>query len=454
MSFHHLNTQVELPVDVETAFAYHERTGALQRLLPPWESVRILSSDQSLQVGSQVRMQMRVAGIPLTWLAEHCLYDPPHRFADKAITSPFRSWFHTHRFEAIAADRCRLIDEIEYSLYGGILGDVAHRFSIEHSLKTMFRFRHRITADDLTCWATYQRQLEPMKLIVTGASGLVGSSLLPFLSTLGHYPIAAKRIGNGADTDFQVAAPENWDGCDAVIHLAGKSIADGRWTPEFKRSLRDSRVAPTQTLCKKLASLSHKPKVLLCASATGIYGDRGDETLDEQSSPGIDFLAQLADDWEQACQPARDAGIRVVHLRFGIVLSPRGGALSKLVTPAKWALGGPVGSGKQWWSWIAIDDCLGAIYHALATDSLSGPVNLTSPQPVTNQQFAKTLGHVLGRPALLPAPAPVLRLVLGEMADALLLSSCRALPRRLTETGYTFRFDNLDAALRHLLGKT
>ncbi len=204
---------------------------------------------------------------------------------------------------------------------------------------------------------------------------------------------------------------------------------------------------------KKLASLTRKPKVLLCASAIGIYGDRGDETLDEQSSSGDDFLAQLATDWEQACQPARDAGIRVVHLRFGIVLSPRGGALSKLLTPAKFALGGPAGNGKQWWSWIAIDDCLGAIYHALATESLSGPVNLTAPQPVTNREFAKTLGHVLGRPALLPAPAPVLRLVLGEMADALLLSSCRALPKRLAETGYAFRFNHLEAALRHLLGK-
>lgn len=453
MSQHHLETQVELPVDIETAFAYHERPGALERLLPPWESVRVVSSDQSLQVGSQVQLQMRAAGIPMTWLAEHCLYDPPHEFADKAISSPFRTWLHHHRFEAIAQDRCRLVDEVQYSMYGGFAGDIAQRCFVDQSLQAMFRYRHRITADDLTCWATYQRQLEPMNIIVTGATGLVGSSLLPFLSTLGHRPSAATRTGDGADTDFQVAEPESWNGCDAVIHLAGKSIADGRWTPEFKRSLRDSRVAPTRRLCEKLAAQTQKPKVLLCASAIGIYGNRDDETLNEDSSHGIDFLAKLADDWEQACQPARDAGIRVVHLRFGFILSPRGGALRKLLTPAKLALGGPVGSGKQWWSWIAIDDCLGAIYHALATESLSGPVNLTSPQPVTNQEFATTLGHVLGRPALLPAPAPVLRLMLGEMADALLLSSCRALPSRLIDSGYAFRFDNLAAALRHLLGK-
>ncbi len=420
--------QVDLPVSQQQAFAYHERSGALSRLLPPWQPVRVISSDGSLRVGSQVRMRVPVAGLPLTWLAEHVGYEPPHSFTDIALQSPFRAWKHTHRFEAIASDRCRLIDEVEYQLHGGPIGVALDPALVRPQLSAMFQYRHRVTADDLECLAAYQKQMNPMKVIVTGSSGLVGSALVPFLSILGHQPIAARRVGTDAATDFQVAAPEQWDGCDAVIHLAGKSIADGRWTDEFKRSLRASRVEPTRRLCEKLAEQTHKPKVLLCASAIGIYGDRGNETVDEQSSPGDDFLAQLAVDWEQACRPAEEAGIRVVHLRFGIVLSPRGGALSKLLTPTKLGLGGPAGSGNQWWSWIAIDDCLGAIYHALANPQVSGAVNVTAPQPATNQSFAHTLGKVLRRPSLLRAPAPMLRLMLGEMADALLLTSCRVQP--------------------------
>ena len=208
----------------------------------------------------------------------------------------------------------------------------------------------------------------------------------------------------------------------------------------------------TRSLCESLAKLETKPEVLICASATGIYGSRGNEWLDESSSLGDDFLADVAREWENACQPAIDAGIRVVNARFGLVLSPKGGALQKMLTPAKFA-GGSLGNGRQWWSWIALDDVLGAIYHAIAKSSLSGPVNFVSSDPITNAGFAKTLGQVIGRPAIFPAPAFMLRAALGEMADALLLSSARVKPTKLTESGYQFRFNDLTQFLKYSLGR-
>ena len=234
--------------------------------------------------------------------------------------------------------------------------------------------------------------------------------------------------------------------------MAGKSIADGRWTDAVKREIRDSRVVKTRQLCDRLATLDRPPKTLVCASAIGLYGDRGDEVLDESSPPGNDFLADVAVEWEQACRPAVDAGIRVVHARLGIVLSPDGGALQKTLLPAKLG-GGKLGSGRQWWSWVALDDVVGSIYHAIANDSVHGPMNVVAPEPVRNADFAAVLGRVLRRPAILPAPAAALRLALGEMADALLLSSTRVTPNVLKETNYRFRFSELSSALRYCLGR-
>jgi hypothetical protein len=262
-----------------------------------------------------------------------------------------------------------------------------------------------------------------------------------------------------SDDDQAIAAwrdaseAEKLSEVDAVVHLAGKSIAEGRWDDRVKAEIRDSRVNLTRQLCESLAKLSKRPRVLVCASATGIYGDRGNEVLDERSAPGSGFLADVAQQWEEACRPAIDAGIRVVHARLGVVFSPRGGALQKMLTPAKFC-GGALGSGNQWWSWIGIDDVLGAIYHCVANPSISGPVNFVSPQPLTNRVIARTLGTVLHRPAIFPAPAIALRTAMGEMADALLLASCRVVPRQLTESGYRFRFTDLEDLLRYSLGQS
>lgn len=445
-------SSIELPVSIEAAFAYHERPGALQRLIPPWENVVIETSDQSLQPGSRVTLRSSIGGLPMRWIAEHRDYDPPHRFEDVALSGPFHHWHHRHLFRALTANSSLMTDRVEYQLPFGAMSRRLGGGYVRRQLEAMFAYRHRVTRSDLATAARYS--LSPMKIAITGAGGLLGSELSPFLSLLGHRSVPAQRSGEGAQTSFQLAANHRWDDCDVVIHLAGKSIAEQRWSESVKAQIRDSRVAPTRRLCQQLAELSNPPKLLICASATGIYGDRGDELVDESSQLGDDFLANVAAEWEAACDPARQAGIRVVHLRLGVVLSPRGGALSSMLLPARLGLGGPIGGGKQWWSWIAMDDVLGAIYHAIANDAVAGAMNAVAPTPVRNREFAADLGAVLGRPAFVPAPAPVLRLALGQMADDLLLSSTRVEPGVLTATGYDFRFTKLEPALRHLLGRS
>lgn len=446
---------LRLPVDQATAFAYHDSAGALQRLLPPWDSIEIESSSGSLQPGSQVTLVKRILGVPVRYIAEHTRYEPPDLFQDIQAKGPFARWQHDHRFQSLGPQESELIDHIEYRLPAAGVGRALGGKLAEGLLTRMFAYRHATTHADLQL--KQSTPLEPMRLAISGSSGLLGKQLVAFLQMLGHRVDHLVRHPTKQADEIAV-----WESScdvgkltrlDAVIHLAGKPIAAARWSDSVKQQIRDSRVDMTRQLCQRLAALGpDKPKVLLCASASGFYGDRDDETLNEGSSRGDGFLAEVAEAWEEACQPARDAGIRVVHLRFGMILSPQGGALAKTLLPAK-LLGGKLGDGRQWWSWIALDDCLGAIYHVLARPDIEGPVNFVAPEPLRNRDFAKILGQVLGRPALVPAPAFGLRMALGEMADHLLLASTRVLPTELHSSGYRFRFPELEGALRHLLGR-
>ncbi|MGH9869977.1 MAG: TIGR01777 family oxidoreductase [Candidatus Polarisedimenticolia bacterium] len=296
----------------------------------------------------------------------------------------------------------------------------------------------------------------PGRLVVSGSTGLVGTALAEALGPGSILGLSrSRRPGRDAalwDPARGFIETGRLEGCQGVVHLAGESIAARRWTPAVKQSIRASRVEGTGLLVSALRGLSRPPRVLVSASAIGFYGDRGDEPLEESSPPGSGFLPDVAVAWEAEAARAGEAGIRVVCLRFGIILAARGGALAKMLPPFRLGLGGRLGSGRQWMSWVHVLDVVGAIRLALARDDLSGPVNVVAPAPVRNADFARALGRALGRPAVLPAPALALRAVLGEMADALLLSGQKVLPARLTGAGYLFRHPDLDGALNDLVG--
>ena len=295
---------------------------------------------------------------------------------------------------------------------------------------------------------------EPSSVVaVSGATGLIGTALVDHLRARGMLVRRLVRPGRAAAGDVEwdpmrgVLAPDALDGVNAVVHLAGEPIAQ-RWTPARKQAIRESRVRGTELLARTIAGMERKPGALLSGSAVGYYGDRGDELLDEASAPGSDFLAGVVREWEDATRGAADAGIRVVRLRTGVVLSPRGGALEKLLVPFRLGVGGPIGSGRQWMSWISLHDHLRVMEHALTTTTLAGAVNLVAPNPVTNAQFAGTLGRVLTRPALVPVPGFALELMYGEMARATILSGQRVLPKALVRSGFEFAHPTLEQALR------
>lgn len=293
------------------------------------------------------------------------------------------------------------------------------------------------------------------RVAITGASGLLGRALTPHLLARGYdvVPVSRRAMPNGIRWDPASGQLEAtaFEGLYGVIHLAGENIAEGRWSAARKRALRESRIGPTRLLAETLAGLASPPSVLISASAVGIYGDQGDQLLTEESPAAADFLGKLGSEWESAADAARAAGIRVVHPRLGIVLSQEGGALAKMLPSARLGLGGPLGDGRQWMSWIAIDDVLEIFTRMLTDDALIGAINVVAPEPVLNAEFAATLGRVLGRPAVLPVPAIALRLLFGEMADAALLASTRVLPTRLSVSGYTYSHPTLAPALHHLL---
>ncbi|MEK8023054.1 MAG: TIGR01777 family oxidoreductase [Candidatus Hydrogenedentota bacterium] len=293
-----------------------------------------------------------------------------------------------------------------------------------------------------------------MKVLISGSSGLVGSALCAHLAGAGW---TVERLVRGA------AAGIRWDpsrgeidagrmeGFDTVVHLAGDNIAEGRWTPEKKERIRSSRVAGTALLASTLAKLEARPKNLICASAIGYYGDRGTESLTEESAPGSGYLPDVCREWETASMPAEKAGIRVACLRFGVILTPRGGALKKMLLPFRMGVGGRVGSGRQYMSWVSLEDVVRAIEFAATCSALKGPVNVVADQPVTNAEFTRILGRVLSRPTIFPMPEFAARLAFGEMADALLLASARVLPAKLKAAGFSFKHFDLERSLRSML---
>jgi uncharacterized protein (TIGR01777 family) len=444
-----------LPVSADALAAWHERPGALRRLLPPWQPVSLVSASGGVRDGARVDLALGPRAFGLRWRAVHSGYLAGREFADEQVSGPFRRWRHVHRFVPADPGASELVDEIEWELPGGSLGALAES-PVEASLARMFAWRHARTRADLERHAAFGARPR-LRIALSGASGHVGTQLAAFLSCGGHEVLRFVRRAPGtgelrwdpARGELDAGALE---GVDAVVHLSGEPIA-GRWTPERRHAIRESRVASTRLVAETLARAARGPRALICASAIGFYGNRGDEVLDESSAAGAGFLADVCREWEAAAAPARSAGIRVAHARLGVVLGAGGGVLARLRAPFAFGLGGKLGDGRQWLSWIGLDDAIGALHHLVWTESAAGPINLTAPEPVTNAEFTRALARVLRRPALLPVPAGLVRAALGEMGQALLLDGARVLPRALEASGFRFRTPTLEAALRDELGR-
>lgn len=445
-----------MPAPVAQLFAWHARPGALERLIPPFERVRIVRSSGGIADGGTV--ELLLGGWPSArWRARHEHFVENQQFCDVQERGPFAVWRHAHHFEADPADAGAswMRDEISFALPGAALGAALAGGWVERRIRRTFSWRHERTRRDLLRHARFGGAR--LRIALSGGSGLIGRSLRAFLTTGGHTVVALVRraagpgeiVWNPAADRLDAAALE---GFDAVIHLGGAGIAQRRWTRARKAVIRDSRVRSTGLLARGLAGLRRPPRAFLCASALGFYGDRGDEVLREDSPVGAGFLPEVCEAWEAACAPAREAGIRVVNLRTGIVLARRGGALAAMLTPFSLGVGGVVGSGRQYMSWIGLDDLLGAIQCALGDERIAGPVNCTAPEPATNRAFTRALGSVMCRPTVIPMPAAVIRLALGELGEALLLQGARVLPQRLQEAGFVFQTPRLEDALRWELG--
>ncbi len=382
--------------------AWLDRPGAPDRLLPPWESAD---------------------GKP-------------------------QAWSYVPQVIADGEDASLLQDAIEYR--PGWLGT---RLPVRLLRRVVYR--HQILAADLRRHAG----TTPRRILLSGASGLLGRTLAAFLCTGGHRVVrlVRRRAAAGGEITWDPAAgkldPRDLEGLDAAVHLSGENIGGGRWTPARKQAIRDSRVRTTELLARSLAELAAPPRVFISASAVGIYGAHGDEPVDEDSAAGTGFLSEVATAWEGAAAPAADRGIRVAHLRLGVVLSPHGGALSVMLPVFRMGAGGRMGAGTQIMSWVTVDDVLGAAHKVLFDDRLSGAVNVAAPGAASNAEFTRTLGNALGRPTLFPVPAGFIKLGLGEMGQALLLDGVRAVPRRLQAAGYEFAWPMLAPALKHMLGR-
>ena len=370
----------------------------------------------------------------------------------------FENWNHSLEWTPVSAHECELRDSLSYRIRGGRLGDTLHVAEIEQRLDALFTYRHSLAAADCRLWGRYGWG-HGKKIVVTGASGLIGAELCAFLESGGYEVV---RLSRTPREGFVVWEPQNpgnalvvaaLEGAAACVHLAGENIASGRWTAAKKQHIIDSRIQATQGLYKVISCLKKPPEVVICASGINAFGNGGDEFLDESSPFGTGYLAEVVQKWEAESSRFSDFGCRTVFLRFGMVLSSAGGALAPLVKTFLWGLGGPLGGGGQWMPWVALQDCLGAVLCAAVTPSVSGPVHVVAPGAVTNRAFSQTLGQVLERPCFVNTPASLAKVLLGDMAQELVLNSVRATPGKLRALDFPWAFPDLPGALRFYLGK-
>jgi uncharacterized protein (TIGR01777 family) len=449
----------QIPAPASEVFAWHGRPGALERLSPPWEHVTVEERTGTIHDGDRTVLRLKIGPASQRWVAVHRDYQEGRQFADEQVQGPFASWLHTHVVESRGASLALLEDRIRYTLPLGGLGRRVAGGAVRQRLARMFGYRHATLAADLQRHRAVGAG-KKLRVAVSGASGFVGTQLCAFLTTGGHTVSRIVRHWPAASDDEILWDPARGEidaakleGFDAVVHLAGENVGGGRWTRARKERILKSRVEGTRLLAETLAKLARPPSVFVSGSAIGLYGQHGDEPLDENTPPGNDFLAEVCRGWEAAAEPAVNHGIRVVHPRFGVILSPSGGALAKLLPPMKVGAGGRIGSGKQITSWVSLDDAIYAVHHALCDEALVGPMNVVAPHAVSNAELTHLIGEVLHRPTVFPLPATVVKLLFGEMGETMLLGGARVVPARLQAARFAFQHPTLPVALAHLLGR-
>lgn len=444
-------------------FAWHEAPGAFARLSPPWVDVRLVEHSGGIQDGARVVLQINQGPVGIPWVLGHKDYVKDEQFCDYQIAGPFQYWQHVHRIVPLAADdaareqgfQCLLHDRIEFSPPLGLAGKIGGALYVKGELKRLFRYRHALLARDLELKARYGQK--KLRVLISGSTGMIGTHLKALLRTQGHevYSLVRRRSSK-PDEIFWDPTSEECEvlpgGLDAIVHLCGRNVAARRWNVEEKQLIFESRVRSTNFLARLVADMKEPPAAVIFASAVGYYGDRGSEPLTEDSSSGAGFLADVCKSWEESAAPAEKAGCRIAFARIGAVLSPKDGALGKLLPVFLAGGGGPVGDGKQYFPWVSIEDVSAGIYHAIVSKTLSGPFNLVSPQAATNGEFARTLARVLRRPCLMPVKPAMLKAVYGEMAEALILPSQRVLPQKLQQDGYEFLDAEMGKAIKLQLG--
>ncbi|MFA6287029.1 MAG: TIGR01777 family oxidoreductase [Opitutaceae bacterium] len=455
------SSRIRIEQAAAKVFAWHERTGAFERLAPPWQQLELVARSGGIRDGETVSLRTKIGPVWVRWDVEHRDYVAGVQFRDVQTRGPFAEWEHEHRFElADGVDHaCMLTDTIAYRLPFGLFGRIFGGAFARSELMRLFSYRHAVTKADIE-GAARTISVRPMKFLIAGASGLVGRALIPFLQTQGHTVVRlVRRPVQATDEVFWDPAKgelsaEAMRGVDVVINLSGEGIADARWSAGRKEVILRSRVDSTRTLVQAMGRMTrHRPFVFISGSATGFYGSQGDAVLDEGSPRGTGFLAGVCEAWEHEAREAEALGVRVVRLRTGVVLTPAGGALAKMLPAFLAGAGGRLSSGKMWMSWISMDDLVGAIYHAVLDRRCEGAVNAVAPGAVTNAEFTRVLAKVLRRPAILPVPRLALGVIFGEMARETLLASARVTPGKLRASHYVFRHGTLEEALRHELGR-
>ncbi|MFW2369125.1 MAG: TIGR01777 family oxidoreductase [Desulforhopalus sp.] len=449
--------QALYPCTPDELYQWHSRAGALERLLPPWEKSRVIEKRGGIKPGGMVRLKMHAGPLPFFFTARHTQDIPGVMFQDIQEKGPFRSWSHTHYFDDNPAGTI-LRDLVEYELPGDRFLPGFVKNHVTKSLEALFHHRKSLLTADISLHKRCSTR--PLRILLSGASGVLGRELIPLLTTGGHevWRLVRRRPDSKSreifwDPENNLLDPDQLPDLDGVIHLAGEYIGLSRWSEEKKRRVIDSRIKGTDLLTRRLAGMARPPRVFLSASAVGYYGDCGDRLVAEEAPAGTDFISRVCSLWEAAAEPLRTAGIRTVFLRLGVGLTPRGGALERILTTSPVGFIRRFGSGQQYISWISSDDMISAMLHALSCEEIEGPLNISAPEPVTNAQFMQTLSKVAGRPLLFPVPARVLQIVYGQMASEILLSGCRVSTRKLQDSGFIFRHPTLESALSALLGR-